>query len=183
MLVIRMQRTGRKGLAHYRLVVQDARQAPSSGRTVALLGSYNPHTKNIQLDKEKAKSYLNNGAQPSERTALLLKQQGIKLPKWVKKATKKKATIKNPDKLRKNRPAEVKHAEAEKPTEMQEEEVKGQETDVQPVESETEAVAESKEAETEPTNKPATQPSEEPKSETSDEPKADNPDTKKDKEA
>ena len=182
MLVIRMQRTGRRGLAHYRLVVQDARQAPSSGRTVALLGSYNPHTKNIQLDKEKAKSYLNNGAQPSERVALLLKQQGIKLPKWVKKATKKKATIKNPDKLRKNRPAEVKPAEAEKPTEMQEE-VKNQDTDVQPVKSEPEAVADSPEAETEPTNKPATQPSEEPKSETSDEPKADNPDTKKDKEA
>jgi len=182
MLVIRMQRTGRRGLAHYRLVVQDARQAPSSGRTVALLGSYNPHTKNIQLDKEKAKSYLNNGAQPSERVALLLKQQGIKLPKWVKKATKKKATIKNPDKLRKNRPAEVKPAEAEKPTEMQEE-VKNQDTDVQPVKSEPEAVADSPEAETKPTNEPATQPSEEPKSETSDEPKADNPDTKKDKEA
>jgi len=177
-----MQRTGRRGLAHYRLVVQDARQAPSSGRTVALLGSYNPHTKNIQLDKEKAKSYLNNGAQPSERAALLLKQQGIKLPKWVKKTTKKKAAIKNPDKLRKNRPAEVKPAEAEKPTEAQEE-VKGQETDAQPVKPETEAVAESPEAETEPANESATQPSGEPKSEANDEPKVENPDTKKDKEA
>lgn len=44
MLVIRLQRTGRKGHAQFRVVVQDSRRTPSSGRVVALLGSYNPHS-------------------------------------------------------------------------------------------------------------------------------------------
>lgn len=106
MLAIRMQRTGRKGFATYRIVVQDVRQTPTSGRVVAQLGSYNPHTKEIQIDKEKSKFYLDNGAQPSDRVAVLFKKQGIKLPSWVNLPAKKKSTIKNVEKLRKNRPAE-----------------------------------------------------------------------------
>lgn len=45
MLAIRMQRVGRKGHPEYRVVVQDARLTPSSGRVVARVGHYNPHTK------------------------------------------------------------------------------------------------------------------------------------------
>ena len=67
MLVIRMQRTGRKGHAQFRVVVQDSRRTPTSGRVVAALGHYNPHTKETSLNKEKATQYLNNGAQPSDR--------------------------------------------------------------------------------------------------------------------
>ena len=52
MLAIRMQRTGRKGHAMFRMVVQDSRQTPTSGRVVATLGSYDPHTKTSTLNKE-----------------------------------------------------------------------------------------------------------------------------------
>lgn len=117
MLVIRMQRTGRKGHAQYRVVVQDSRVTPTSGRVVAGLGSYNPHTKAVVLDKEKAAQYLTNGAQPSDRVALLFKNEGIALPSWVKLADKKQKSIKNADKLRKNRPAEEVAPEAEAPAE------------------------------------------------------------------
>lgn len=106
MLAIRMQRTGRKGHAMFRVVVQEARLTPSSGKIVALLGSYDPHAKTITLDKEKAATFLKNGAQPSDRAALLLKSEGVKLPKWVNIDTKKAGKLRNPDKLRKNRPAE-----------------------------------------------------------------------------
>ena len=54
MLVIRLQRTGRKGHAMFRIVVQDSRQTPTSGKVVARLGSYNPHNKEVIIDKEKA---------------------------------------------------------------------------------------------------------------------------------
>ncbi len=106
MLAIRMQRTGRKGHSQYRVIVQDSRRTPSSGRLVYNLGSYNPHTKEAVLNKEKAAFYLSNGAQPSERVTSLLKKEGVKLPEWVKDVSKKDSITRNPDKLRKNQPKE-----------------------------------------------------------------------------
>jgi small subunit ribosomal protein S16 len=106
MLVIRLQRRGRKGLATYRIVVQDKRTHPSREKVIARLGTYNPHTKELILDKEIAQKYLDNGAQPSERTAALLKTGGVKLPKWVVEASKKEGKLRNAEKLRKNQPKE-----------------------------------------------------------------------------
>ncbi len=106
MLTIRMQRTGRKGHAMFRVVVQDSRVTPTSGKIVALLGSYDPHAKTTTLDKEKAATFLKNGAQPSDRAALLLKREGVDLPKWVSIDTDKSGKLKSPEKLRKNRPVE-----------------------------------------------------------------------------
>src|SRR6185369_8782583 len=113
MLAIRMQRTGRKGHAMFRVVVQDSRLTPTSGKVVALLGSYDPHAKVATLDKEKATAFLNNGAQPSDRVALLLQKEGIKLPKWVAVSTVKGGKLRNPEKLRKNQPKEEAPAEVE----------------------------------------------------------------------
>ena len=52
MLAIRLQRNGRKDLPLYRIVVQEAQRHPLSGRIVAQVGSYNPHTKATVIDKE-----------------------------------------------------------------------------------------------------------------------------------
>lgn len=119
MLTIRMQRTGRKGLAQFRVVAQDSRFSPSSGRVVANLGHYNPHTKETTIDKEKIVEYIKNGAQPSERVVRLLAAEKVKLPEWVEQPdTSKKRSTKNPDKLRKHQPAEEEPAaEAEAPVE------------------------------------------------------------------
>ena len=105
MLAIRLQRNGRKALPLYRIVVQEAQRHPLSGRIVAQVGSYNPHTKEISLDKEKVEKYLGNGAQP------ILTKEGIKMPKWVKTPTEKHANAKHADKLRKNQPKEEAPAE------------------------------------------------------------------------
>ena len=117
MLAIRMQRTGRKGHAMFRVVVQDSRLTPTSGKMVALLGSYDPHTKAATLDKEKAAFYLNNGAQPSDRAARLLQTEGVKLPEWVQLTETKAGTLRNPEKLRKNQPKEEAPAAEETPAE------------------------------------------------------------------
>ena len=106
MLAIRMQRNGRVHLPMYRIVVQDARRHPLSGRVVAEVGNYNPDTKALTLDKEKVEFYLEHGAQPSSRVAYIFKKEGIKLPKWYKAAPEKHATDKHADKLRKNQPKE-----------------------------------------------------------------------------
>lgn len=113
MLVIRMQRTGRKGHAQFRVVVQDSRRTPTSGKVVAQIGTYDPHSKAINLNKERAQAYLDNGAQPSPRVVSLLKSEGVKLPAWVTKADKKSAAIRHPEKLRRNRPAEPEAEPAE----------------------------------------------------------------------
>lgn len=106
MLAIRLQRLGRSGYPTYRLAVQEAQRHPSSGRVVAYVGSYNPHTKEVKLDSEKVEFYLKNGAQPTPRVAKLLKESKVALPEWVKMAPKKSRAIKNTEKLRKNQPQE-----------------------------------------------------------------------------
>ena len=107
MLAIRLQRVGRAGYPTYRLAVQESHRHPSSGRVVVYVGSYNPHTKDANVQVELAQKYLDNGAQPTPRVAKLLKEAGVKLPKWVKEASSdKQKAIRNAEKLRKNQPKE-----------------------------------------------------------------------------
>ncbi|HIA91884.1 TPA: 30S ribosomal protein S16 [Candidatus Saccharibacteria bacterium] len=88
MLALRLQRVGRKKLAQYRLIAQEHSLQPTSGKVAAYLGSYDPHTKKAQFKKDEIEKYLGNGAQPSNRVAILLKKEGIKLPDWVVIETK-----------------------------------------------------------------------------------------------
>ena len=118
MLAIRLQRLGRKGYPVYRLAVQEAQRHPSSGRVIAYVGSYNPHTKEANVNIEQAQKYLDNGAQPTPRVVKLLKAAGVKLPKWVKEFDASKAkNVRNAEKLRKNQPKEEVAEEAEAPVE------------------------------------------------------------------
>jgi len=141
MLAIRLQRVGRQGHAMYRLAVQESQRHPSSGRVVAYVGSYDPHTKDAKVQVELAQKYLDNGAQPSPRVIKLLKDAGVKMPKWIIEASNKKAkTVRHSDKLRKNQPK----VEVVKPVEVKAE-----------VETSVEEVAEA--VETEETAEPVTQ--------------------------
>ena len=117
MLAIRMQRNGRSHYPTYRIVVQESQRHPLSGRIVALVGNYNPATKDLTLDKEAVKKYLDNGAQPSSRVAFILKKNGVKLPKWYKEPVSQKAMAKHADKLRKNQPKEEAPAAEDAPAE------------------------------------------------------------------
>ncbi len=113
MLAIRMQRTGRKGHAMFRVIAQDSRFSPKSGRVAASLGHYDPHAKTVTIDKEKIETYLQNGAQPSPRVARLLKAEGVKLPDWVVVESKKEGKVRNADKRRSTRPVDESAPEAE----------------------------------------------------------------------
>lgn len=127
MLAIRLQRLGRKALPIYRLAVQESRRHPSSGRVVAYVGSFNPHTKETKIDTEKVAFYLKNGARPTPRVVRILTEQKVELPAWVKQSTgDKNRSIRHPEKLRKNQPKEeAPEAPAEEtPAEAPEEQAK-----------------------------------------------------------
>ena len=93
MLVIRLARTGRAKYPTYRLVAAESARA-ATGKFIAVLGHYNPHTKELVIKQEEIKGYLANGAQPSNTVVKLLTREKVELPKWVSlktKATKKTA--------------------------------------------------------------------------------------------
>ncbi len=162
MLAIRMQRTGRKGHAMFRVVVQDARRTPTSGKIVAQLGSYDPHNKTVTLDKEKAGFYLEHGAQPSDRVVLLLKKEGVKLPKWVSLPDKSEGKVRNPEKRRSTRPDEpAEEAPTEPVAEAPAEEAPAEEAPAEEAEAPAEApVAEEKPAEEPPKEEAEEKPAE-----------------------
>ncbi|HAL11368.1 MAG: 30S ribosomal protein S16 [Ruminococcaceae bacterium] len=75
---IRLRRMGAKKAPFYRIVVADSRY-PRDGRFIEEVGYYDP-TKEpsvIKIDEEKAKTWLANGAQPTDTVKALLKIQGI----------------------------------------------------------------------------------------------------------
>lgn len=80
---IRLKRMGKKKRPTYRVVVADAR-APRDGRIIELIGRYDPHPDPsvVQIDNERAKYWLGNGAQPTDRVQKLLEISGaVKRPK------------------------------------------------------------------------------------------------------
>ena len=73
MVKIRLKRMGGKKLPIYKIVVADAK-AKRDGKTIDILGTYNPKSKELQLDVEKVKEWLAKGAQPTDRVASLIKK-------------------------------------------------------------------------------------------------------------
>lgn len=75
---IRLKRLGAKKAPFYRVVVADSR-CPRDGRFIEEIGYYNPTTEpvTVKIDAEKAATWLNNGAQPSETVKRLFTKVGI----------------------------------------------------------------------------------------------------------
>lgn len=74
---IRLRRTGRVGVATYRIVVADSR-SPRDGRFIAEVGYYHPEEDNkVVLDKEAILGWLQQGAQPSATVRSILANAGI----------------------------------------------------------------------------------------------------------
>ena len=79
---IRLRRVGKKKAPFYRIVVADSRYA-SNGRSIEEIGYYNPLDKpsTFKIDAEKAKKWMDNGAQPTETVKALLKKNEALLKK------------------------------------------------------------------------------------------------------
>lgn len=81
---IRLARRGRKKQAIYDVVVADAR-APRDGRFIEKLGTYNPNTNpaSININNERALTWLLNGAQPTDTVKAMLSYRGVMLKKHL----------------------------------------------------------------------------------------------------
>jgi small subunit ribosomal protein S16 len=75
---IRLQRTGRKKQAHFRIVVSSSAEA-RGGPAIETIGYYNPRTRPsvIRLDPRAALDWLHEGAKPTDTVVSILKQAGV----------------------------------------------------------------------------------------------------------
>jgi small subunit ribosomal protein S16 len=89
---IRLARHGLKKHAYYHIVVANSR-APRDGRFIERIGSYNPNTNpaTIDLDFDKALSWLTNGAQPTDTCRAILSYKGVLMKKHLLEGMKKGA--------------------------------------------------------------------------------------------
>ena len=78
MVKIRLRRMGAKKAPFYRIVVADSR-SPRDGRFIEELGFYNPLVEpaEVRIDAEKAKDWMQKGAQPTDTVRRLMKNAGV----------------------------------------------------------------------------------------------------------
>ena len=113
-LKIRLARAGTKKRPVYHIVVADSR-SPRDGRFIERLGHFNPllpkdQEDRLKLDMDKVKSWLDKGAQPSDRVMRFLDAAGVR--KREKRNNPERAV---PRKERKAKAEEAKAAAAAAP--------------------------------------------------------------------
>lgn len=78
MVRIRLKRMGAHKRPFYRVVVADSRTA-TDGRFIEEIGYFDPMVEpnKIEIDAERAKAWLEKGAQPTERVRSIMRKAGI----------------------------------------------------------------------------------------------------------
>lgn len=118
---IRLAQRGKKKTRTYRVVVADAR-SPRDGKFIEDLGFYNPHDNpsTVDIDVEKAVSWLDKGAQPSDRVQKLLEISGA----WAQWRSTKGEVVSIPKapepKIKSSSKANIKQTEAAAEAEVEE---------------------------------------------------------------
>lgn len=126
MLSLRLVRKGKKHHPIYRLIVQEKTKNPQSNYLEGL-GTYNPHTKEKELNKERILHWLDQGAQPTETTHNILVDEGI-IKKDKVRASKSKPGKKKAAEIEAKKAEEATAKEAEAPKEEAKEEKPAEET-------------------------------------------------------
>lgn len=117
MLMMRLQRVGRRNEPHYKIVVIEKSRGPKSQKYIDTLGFYNPKMSQVVIKEDQAQDWLSKGVQPSDTVYNMLVEKGIidgkkknVLPK--KSPTKKKNAPDEPE-VKAPEPAPVADVEAE----------------------------------------------------------------------
>lgn len=87
MLKIRLTRTGKRNISQFRIVVAESAR-PVKGKFIEVLGSYNPHSKEKLLKRERIKYWISKGAKPSVTAHNMLVASGIIKGEKIKIKTK-----------------------------------------------------------------------------------------------
>ncbi|HLE55930.1 MAG TPA: 30S ribosomal protein S16 [Rhodothermia bacterium] len=77
---MRLRRTGARKQPRYRVVIAEAR-TPRDGAFVDILGFYDPLTEpaTVRIDQDRARDWIQKGAQPSDAVERILRRAGIEL--------------------------------------------------------------------------------------------------------
>ena len=96
MLMIRLQRVGRKHEPTFRLVLTDSKNGPKSGKYLEVLGSYDPRRENKieQFKVEKIKHWMSKGAKLSDTVHNFLVTKKVISGKKINALPKKKPIVK-----------------------------------------------------------------------------------------
>jgi len=76
MLKIRLSRIGKKNMPMYRLIISEASKDPY-GRALEILGSWNPHSKELVAKNDRINHWISKGAQMSPTVNNLLIDKGV----------------------------------------------------------------------------------------------------------
>ncbi len=145
MLMMRLQRVGRRNDPSYRIVVTNKRTGPKSNKHVDRIGSYNPKMNHVQIDADKAKDWLSKGVQPSDTLHNLLISQKVIEGKKINVLPRKSPII---DEEAIKKAEEEAAAKAEAEAKKAEDEAKAAEAPAEEVEAEAEQATETEEAPT-----------------------------------
>jgi small subunit ribosomal protein S16 len=106
MLTIRLSRIGKRKKPMYRLIISEKARDPY-GRSLEILGFYDPFKKELQVKKERIEYWLSRGAGMSPTVNNLLVEKGLIKGKKISASKPGKASIKKTE----EKPAETKPAE------------------------------------------------------------------------
>lgn len=132
MLAIRLARTGRRNKPKFRLVVSENTKPPRS-RALEILGHYDPHSKQLQVEENRVKYWLEQGSTISPSANNLLVEKGV-LEKDKKKTIKLKK--------KKREELQQKQTQASQQDEPVEDEVKEEQSSLEVNEESNEGSAE-----------------------------------------
>src|SRR3989338_1954712 len=101
MLMIRLQRVGKRGQAYFRVVILE-HTSRVKGKYLELLGNYNPHQKEFKVKKDRIEYWVSKGAQVSTTVNNLMVNYKIwdkpKMQSWKPKKKEKEEIAKNEEK-------------------------------------------------------------------------------------
>jgi len=113
MLMMRLQRVGRKNDPSFRIVVTDKRTGVKSDKHVDRIGSYNPKMNHVQIDADKAREWISKGVQPSDTMHNILVSQKV-IEGKKRNVLPRKSPIVDEEAIKKAEEEAVAKAEAEK---------------------------------------------------------------------
>ena len=93
MLAIRLQRTGRKNEAYFRVVLTDSKNSTKSGKFLEVLGHFNPKKGETILKADRIKEWIKKGAKPTDTLHNVLVSQKIIEGKKRNVLSKKSPTV------------------------------------------------------------------------------------------
>jgi small subunit ribosomal protein S16 len=144
---LRMTRIGRRHRPFFRINAIESRN-PRDGRVIEKLGHYDPiekdKSKQVVLDKERVKYWLDKGAVPSDTVAQILRREGIKT-RYGEEKSARRARAKAVARAKGRLFTSDERAAAEKAAAKAEEEAKKQAEEKAKAEKEAEAKAKTEE--------------------------------------